>query len=116
MARFVAPNAVKVGETVLEAPQIFINVGGRASVPPMPGLDQVPYLTNSTMMDVDFLPEHLIVVGGSYIGLEFAQMYPPLRRAGDGDRDGAAADRARGRGRLDGRRRRAGSARGSSCG
>ena len=73
--RFVAPNAVKVGETVLEAPQIFINVGGRASVPPMPGLDQVPYLTNSTMMDVDFLPEHLVVVGGSYIGLEFAQAY-----------------------------------------
>jgi pyruvate/2-oxoglutarate dehydrogenase complex dihydrolipoamide dehydrogenase (E3) component len=73
--RFVSPNAVKVGETVLEAPQIFINVGGRASVPAMPGLDQVPYLTNSTMMDVDFLPGHLIVVGGSYIGLEFAQAY-----------------------------------------
>jgi len=73
--RFVAPNAVKVGETVLEAPQIFINVGGRASVPAMPGLDQVPYLTNSSMMDVDFLPKHLVVVGGSYIGLEFAQAY-----------------------------------------
>lgn len=41
----------------------------------MPGLDQVPYLTNSTMMDVDFLPEHLVVVGGSYVGLEFGQMY-----------------------------------------
>jgi len=64
-----------VGETVLEAPQIFINVGGRASVPAMPGLDQVPYLTNSSMVDVDFLPEHLIVVGGSYIGLEFAHAY-----------------------------------------
>src|SRR5437868_5238159 len=74
-ARFVSPHEVKVGETVLEAPQIFINVGGRSTVPPMPGLDQVPYLTNSTMMDVDFLPEHLIVVGGSYIGLEFAQAY-----------------------------------------
>jgi len=73
--RFVAPNAVKVGETVLEAPQIFINVGGRATVPPMPGIDEVPYLTNATMMDVDFLPEHLIVIGGSYIGLEFAQMF-----------------------------------------
>jgi len=73
--RFVAPSAVKVGETVLEAPQIFINVGGRASVPAMPGLDQVPYLTNSSMMDVDFLPKHLVVVGGSYIGLEFAQAY-----------------------------------------
>jgi pyruvate/2-oxoglutarate dehydrogenase complex dihydrolipoamide dehydrogenase (E3) component len=73
--RFVAPHAVKVGETLLEAPLIFINVGGRATVPPMPGLDQVPYLTNSSMMDVDFLPEHLIIVGGSYIGLEFAQAY-----------------------------------------
>jgi len=73
--RFVSPNAVKVGETVLEAPQIFINVGGRASVPAMPGLDQVPYMTNSSMVDVDFLPEHLIVVGGSYIGLEFAHAY-----------------------------------------
>src|SRR5256885_6501463 len=74
-ARFVSPHEVKVGETVLEAPQIFINEGGRATVPAMPGLDQVPYLTNSTMMDVDFLPEHLIVVGGSYIGLQFAQAY-----------------------------------------
>jgi pyruvate/2-oxoglutarate dehydrogenase complex dihydrolipoamide dehydrogenase (E3) component len=73
--RFVSRNEVQVGETVLSAPQIFINVGGRASVPPMPGLDQVAYLTNSSMVDVDFLPEHLIVVGGSYIGLEFAQAY-----------------------------------------
>src|SRR5690606_9732958 len=55
--------------------RIFINVGGRANVPAMPGLDQVGYLTNSTMMEVDFLPEHLVVVGGSYIGLEFAQMF-----------------------------------------
>ena len=55
--------------------QIFINVGGRAVVPQMPGLDQVPYLTNSSMMEVDFLPRHLIVVGGSYIGLEFGQMF-----------------------------------------
>jgi pyruvate/2-oxoglutarate dehydrogenase complex dihydrolipoamide dehydrogenase (E3) component len=73
--RFVSPTTVQVGETLLEAPQIFINVGGRASVPPMPGLDQVPYLTNSSMMDVDFLPAHLVIVGGSYIGLEFAQAY-----------------------------------------
>src|ERR1041385_2827994 len=58
--RFVSRNEVQVGETVLSAPRIFINVGGRASVPPMPGLDQVAYLTNSTMMDVDFLPEHLV--------------------------------------------------------
>jgi pyruvate/2-oxoglutarate dehydrogenase complex dihydrolipoamide dehydrogenase (E3) component len=60
---------------VLNADKIFINVGGRALVPPMPGLDQVPYLTNSSMMDVDFLPPHLVVLGGSYVGLEFAQVY-----------------------------------------
>jgi len=60
---------------VLEAEKIFINVGGRAFAPDIPGLDQVDYLTNSSMMEVDFLPEHLVIVGGSYIGLEFAQMY-----------------------------------------
>ena len=74
-ARFVAPNRVRVGADELSAPQIFINAGGRPTVPDWPGIDAVPYLTNTSMMDVDFLPEHLIVVGGSYIGLEFAQMY-----------------------------------------
>src|SRR5215211_244678 len=74
-ARFVAEKKVAVGEVVLGAERVFINVGGRASIPPIPGLDQVPYLTNSAMMDVDFLPSHLVVLGGSYIGLEFAQMY-----------------------------------------
>src|SRR5437667_5758435 len=74
-ARFEGPRTVRVNDDVLEAEQIFINVGGRASVPDMPGLANVPYFTNSTMMDVDFLPEHLLIVGGSYIGLEFAQMY-----------------------------------------
>jgi pyruvate/2-oxoglutarate dehydrogenase complex dihydrolipoamide dehydrogenase (E3) component len=74
-ARFVADKKVAVNGSVLEADRIFINVGGRASVPPIPGLDQVPYFTNSSMMDVDFLPSHLIVLGGSYIGLEFTQMY-----------------------------------------
>jgi pyruvate/2-oxoglutarate dehydrogenase complex dihydrolipoamide dehydrogenase (E3) component len=74
-ARFESPRTVSVNGEVLEADKIFINVGGRALVPPMPGLDQVSYLTNSSMMAVDFLPEHLIVVGGSYIGLEFGQMY-----------------------------------------
>ncbi|WP_258398055.1 FAD-dependent oxidoreductase, partial [Burkholderia multivorans] len=59
----------------LEADRIFINVGGRAQIPPMPGLDTVRYLTNSSMMDVDFLPGHLVIVGGSYVGLEFGQMY-----------------------------------------
>ena len=74
-ARFVAPNRVRVGSDELEAPKIFINVGGRSTVPDWPGIHDVPYLTNTTMMDVDFLPEHLVIVGGSYIGLEFAQMY-----------------------------------------
>jgi pyruvate/2-oxoglutarate dehydrogenase complex dihydrolipoamide dehydrogenase (E3) component len=73
--RFESAHAVRVNDEVLEAEKIFINVGGRALVPPMPGVDQVRYLTNSSMMDVDFLPEHLIIIGGSYIGLEFAQMY-----------------------------------------
>lgn len=74
-ARFSSARTVRVNDEELEAEQIFINVGGRALVPTIPGLDRVDYLTNSSMMDVDFLPEHLIIVGGSYIGLEFAQMY-----------------------------------------
>lgn len=74
-ARFESPNSVRVGEEVLTAPRIFINVGGRASVPDMPGIHEVPYLTNTTMLALDHLPEHLVVIGGSYIGLEFAQMY-----------------------------------------
>ena len=74
-ARFTSPTEISVGTTQLSAPRIFINVGGRAQTPPMPGLDQVKYLTNSSMMDVDFLPRHLVVIGGSYIGLEFGQMY-----------------------------------------
>ena len=74
-ARFIGPNAVRVGGDELSAPKIFINVGGRPSVPDWPGIQDVPYLTNTSMMAVDFLPEHLVIVGGSYIGLEFAQMY-----------------------------------------
>ena len=74
-ARFIAPHEVSIGTTRLKAERIFINVGGRASTPPMPGLDQVAYLTSESMMDVDFLPRHLVIVGGSYIGLEFGQMY-----------------------------------------
>lgn len=74
-ARFVSPYEVAVGDGVLESERIFINVGGRAAVPDIPGLDKIDYLTNSSMMDVDFLPRHLLVLGGSYIGLEFAQMY-----------------------------------------
>jgi pyruvate/2-oxoglutarate dehydrogenase complex dihydrolipoamide dehydrogenase (E3) component len=74
-ARFASPQMVDIAGEQLRAERIFINVGGRALVPPMPGLNEVPYLTNSSMMDVDFLPRHLIIVGGSYIGLEFGQMY-----------------------------------------
>lgn len=74
-ARFESPDSIRVGEELLTAPRIFINVGGRASVPDFPGIKEVPYLTNTTMLALDHLPEHLVVVGGSYIGLEFAQMY-----------------------------------------
>jgi pyruvate/2-oxoglutarate dehydrogenase complex dihydrolipoamide dehydrogenase (E3) component len=74
-ARFEGPRAIRVNGDRLEADRVFINTGGRAFVPDMPGLSEVSYLTNSSMMEVDFLPEHLLVVGGSYIGLEFAQMY-----------------------------------------
>jgi pyruvate/2-oxoglutarate dehydrogenase complex dihydrolipoamide dehydrogenase (E3) component len=74
-ARFIADREVRVGDAILSASQIFINVGGRAVIPDLPGLDQVPYLTNSSILELDSLPRHLIVIGGSYIGLEFAQMY-----------------------------------------
>jgi pyruvate/2-oxoglutarate dehydrogenase complex dihydrolipoamide dehydrogenase (E3) component len=74
-ASFQSPKELQVGQDTLSAERIFINVGGRAIVPEMPGLDQIPFLTNSSMMGVDFLPRHLIVVGGSYIGLEFGQMF-----------------------------------------
>src|SRR5262245_49496594 len=74
-ARFESPTAVRVKDEILEAPQIFINVGGRATVPQIAGLEHVPYLTNSTMVDVDFLPEHLVVVGASYIGIACGQRY-----------------------------------------
>jgi len=74
-ACFEDAHQVRVGGERLEAGKFFINVGGRASIPPLPGIDQVSYFNNSTMMDVDFRPEHLIVIGGSYVGLEFAQMY-----------------------------------------
>ena len=73
--RFVGPKRVQVGDEALTADKVFINVGGRSVIPPIPGLDQISYLTNSSMMDVDFRPPHLIVLGGSYVGLEFAQMY-----------------------------------------
>ncbi len=74
-ARFEGPRTIRVDGELLTAEKIFINVGGRALIPPMPGLEQASYLTNSSMMEIDFLPEHLVIIGGSYIGLEFAQMY-----------------------------------------
>lgn len=80
-ARFESAREVRVGDVVLRSNRIFINVGGRAVEPALPGLDQIPYLNNSSMMDLDVLPRHLIVVGGSYIGLEFGQMF---RRFGSG--------------------------------
>jgi pyruvate/2-oxoglutarate dehydrogenase complex dihydrolipoamide dehydrogenase (E3) component len=74
-ARFASPRSVRVGEETLTAPKIFINVGGRAFVPDIPGLGEVSYLTNSSLLEVERLPEHLIIVGGSYVGLEFAQVF-----------------------------------------
>ena len=73
--RFEGPHTVRVNGRLLEAPEIFINTGGRPTVPALQGLADVPFLTSTGMMDIDFLPEHLLVIGGSYIGLEFAQMY-----------------------------------------
>lgn len=73
--RFENSNSVRVNGDLLEAEQIVLNVGGRAIVPDMPGVDEVDYYTNSSIMEVDFLPDHLVIIGGSYIGLEFAQMY-----------------------------------------
>jgi pyruvate/2-oxoglutarate dehydrogenase complex dihydrolipoamide dehydrogenase (E3) component len=74
-ASFESSREVRVGSETLRAERIFTNVGGRASVPEMPGPDQFGYLTNSSMMDIDFLPRHLVIVGGGYVSLEFAQIY-----------------------------------------
>jgi pyruvate/2-oxoglutarate dehydrogenase complex dihydrolipoamide dehydrogenase (E3) component len=74
-AQFEGPDTIRVGEQRLTAPRIFINVGGRALVPDMPGVREVPYLTNTSILMLDTLPRHLVVVGGSYVGLEFGQIY-----------------------------------------
>jgi len=74
-ARFESPWEVSVGAERLASDRIFINVGGRAAAPSMPGIEQIEFLTNSSMMNVDFLPRHLLIVGGSYVGLEFGQMF-----------------------------------------
>ncbi|WP_042702472.1 FAD-containing oxidoreductase [Azospirillum sp. B506] len=74
-AGFESSNSVRVGDELLTADRIFLNVGARASVPDMPGVRDVDILTSGTILDLDHVPRHLVVVGGSYIGLEFAQMY-----------------------------------------
>jgi pyruvate/2-oxoglutarate dehydrogenase complex dihydrolipoamide dehydrogenase (E3) component len=74
-ARFIAPRTVQVGQDVLAAGKVFVNVGGRPAIPKLRGLDQVSFLTSDTLLERAHVPQHLIVVGGSYIGLEFAQMY-----------------------------------------
>ncbi|BBX16087.1 mercuric reductase [Mycolicibacterium duvalii] len=74
-ARFTDPHTLRVGDETISADRIFLNVGGRAVAPDLPGLDDVDYLTNVSILDLDVVPEHLVIVGGSYIALEFAQMY-----------------------------------------
>jgi pyruvate/2-oxoglutarate dehydrogenase complex dihydrolipoamide dehydrogenase (E3) component len=74
-ARFDGPHTVRVDDQLLAADKIFLNVGGRAVVPDIPGLSDVDFLTNVGILDLATLPEHLVIVGGSYIALEFAQMY-----------------------------------------
>jgi len=74
-ARFESPREVRVGDALLSAERIFLNVGGRAVTTAIGGLSDIPFWTNSSIMGVDFVPPHLVVVGGSYVGLEFGQMY-----------------------------------------
>ncbi|MCU1249241.1 MAG: Dihydrolipoyl dehydrogenase [Edaphobacter sp.] len=74
-ARFESPNQVRVGDEVLTAKEIFINVGGRATIPEFPGIDVVPWMDNVGILELETLPRHLVVVGGSYVGLEFAQIF-----------------------------------------
>jgi len=74
-ARFVGPHQIQVGEELLESEKIFINTGGRASIPAISGLRDVPFLTNESIMQLTAIPEHLLVLGGGYIGLEFGQMF-----------------------------------------
>lgn len=74
-ARFESPHTIRVDDRLLEADRIFLNVGGRAVAPDMPGLADIDYLTNVGILELDTVPEHLVVIGGSYIALEFAQMY-----------------------------------------
>lgn len=74
-ARFESPSEVRIGNDLLAAPQIFVDVGARANIPSLPGVANTPYLTNSTLLDLDILPRHLVIVGGGYVGLEFGQVF-----------------------------------------
>jgi pyruvate/2-oxoglutarate dehydrogenase complex dihydrolipoamide dehydrogenase (E3) component len=74
-ARFVGPHQLKAGDDLLESEKIFIDTGGRPSIPAIPGLDSVPYLTNENAMQLTSVPKHLLILGGGYIGLEFGQMF-----------------------------------------
>jgi len=74
-ARFESADTIRVGDRQLSAARIFINVGGRALMPDMPGVHDVTTLNNSSILELQELPEHLVVIGGSYVGLEFAQMF-----------------------------------------
>jgi pyruvate/2-oxoglutarate dehydrogenase complex dihydrolipoamide dehydrogenase (E3) component len=74
-ATFESPTTMRVGNDLLEAGHIFLNVGGRATVPDFPGINEVPYLTNTSLLKLNIVPKHLIIIGGSYIGIEFGQMY-----------------------------------------
>lgn len=74
-ARFVSPKRLQVGDDMLESERVFINTGTRPEIPSIPGLAGVGYLTNASLMELRELPEHLLVLGGGYIGLEFGQMF-----------------------------------------
>ncbi|BBZ13506.1 FAD-containing oxidoreductase [Mycobacterium branderi] len=74
-ACFTDPHTLRVGDQLLHADRIFLNLGGRAVVPDIAGLSDVDFLTNTSILDLDVLPDHLVIIGGSYIALEFAQMY-----------------------------------------
>jgi pyruvate/2-oxoglutarate dehydrogenase complex dihydrolipoamide dehydrogenase (E3) component len=74
-ARFESPKEIRVGDDLISANEIFINVGGRAVIPDSPGVDRVPYLTNVSILELDTLPKHLVIIGGSYVGLEFGQIF-----------------------------------------
>jgi pyruvate/2-oxoglutarate dehydrogenase complex dihydrolipoamide dehydrogenase (E3) component len=74
-ARFESPKEIRVGDDLISADQIFINVGGRAVIPDFPGVDRVPWLDNVGILELDTLPRHLVIIGGSYVGLEFGQIF-----------------------------------------